>query len=50
MPIKLIRFVKTLVKNFSFKYEPSTRNETKMAQSRKGKGTGVPGYGTQAVF
>lgn len=50
IPIKLIRLVSTFVKNFSFKYEPKTRKDTKIAHKRKGNGTGDPGEGTHAVL
>jgi len=50
IPTRLIKLVSTLVKNFSFRYEPSTKKETKIAHSRNGNGTGDPGDGTHAVF
>jgi hypothetical protein len=47
-PIKEIRFVRTLVKNLSLMYDPSTRKPRNIAERMNGKGTGEPGAGTQA--
>jgi hypothetical protein len=38
------------VKNLSLIQLPSTSNERMQENIRKGKGTGDPGLGTQAVF